>query len=49
MAKEHGLLAISERLRYAAKIAARRQEPLTWETFTEAHLTINSLSQKQDW
>jgi DNA transposition AAA+ family ATPase len=49
MAKDHGLLAISERLRYAAKIAARRQEQITWETFVEAHLTINSLSRKEDW
>jgi DNA transposition AAA+ family ATPase len=49
LAKESGMLAIGERLRYGAKIAARRQEPLSWETIIEAHLTINSLSEKQDW
>ncbi len=49
LAKDHGLLAISERLRYAAKFAARREQPLTWETVVEAHLTINSLSQKETW
>ena len=49
MAKDNGMLAISERLRYANKIASRRQEKITWETFTEAHLTINSLSRKEDW
>lgn len=49
LARDAGLLAIGERLRYAAKIAARRQEPVSWETVVEAHLTINSLSEKQDW
>lgn len=49
LAKDSGLLAISERLRYGAKIASRRKEHITWETFVEAHLTINSLSQKENW
>ncbi len=49
LAKDHGLLAISERLRYGAKIAARRKDPISWASFVEAHLTIESLSQKDNW
>jgi DNA transposition AAA+ family ATPase len=40
LAKNDGLLAITERLRYARKIAAKREEPLAWEHFVEAHLTV---------
>lgn len=42
LAKEHGLLAITERLRYARKIASRRKEDLCWDHFVEAHLTVAS-------
>lgn len=42
LAREEGLTAITERLRYASKIAALNREPLSWETFVEAHLTIQA-------
>ena len=48
LAKENGLLAITERLRYARKIASRRKEDLTWEHVTEAHLTIASQAQADE-
>jgi DNA transposition AAA+ family ATPase len=40
LAKKEGLKAITERLRYGRKLAARRKETLSWEHFVEAHLTI---------
>jgi DNA transposition AAA+ family ATPase len=40
LSKEAGLLAVTERLRYGRKLAARRKETLSWEHFVEAHLTI---------
>jgi len=40
LSKEAGLLAVTERLRYGRKLAARRKETLAWEHFVEAHLTI---------
>jgi DNA transposition AAA+ family ATPase len=49
LAKDHGLLAVSERLRYGAKIATRRGEPISWDTFVEAHLTISQMSVHETW
>lgn len=40
LAREDGLTAIMERLRYARKLAALAQEPLGWEHFIEAHYMI---------
>lgn len=41
LAKNHGLKAITERLRYSRKLAARKgDKKLAWEHFVEAHLII---------
>lgn len=44
LAKTSGLKAITERLRYAAKSAQKKQEKLTWWHFTDAHLRIEKLA-----
>lgn len=50
LAKHNGLKAITERMRYAGKIAQKSKAQLTWEHFLEAHLTIESESQpEEDW
>jgi DNA transposition AAA+ family ATPase len=46
---EHGLLHVTERLRYAGKIAARGGNDLTWEHFVTAHLTIASEASMEEW
>lgn len=40
LAKEEGLKSITERLRYANKLAKRAGEKVGWEHFLEAHLRI---------
>ena len=40
LAQDNGLKAITERLRYASKIAADREQAATMEDFVRAHLTI---------
>lgn len=42
LAMSEGLLAITERLRYARKLADRAGESLSWEHFIDAHLTVAS-------
>jgi DNA transposition AAA+ family ATPase len=50
LAKRAGLKAITERLRYARKLASRRNKDLAWEHFVEAHLTIEKETQPEnDW
>jgi DNA transposition AAA+ family ATPase len=40
LAREEALLAITERLRYAKKLAARANEKMDWPHFIDAHLRI---------
>jgi hypothetical protein len=40
MSKDSGLKAITERVRYGKKFAAKEGRPLAWEDFVRAHLTI---------
>lgn len=48
--REEGLKAITERLRYATKIANRAKETLTWAHFVRAHHTIRQNSVAgNDW
>lgn len=51
LANEDGLKAMTERIRYARKFAAKANEPLDWKHFTEAHLTIaaNAVAPPDDW
>lgn len=51
LAKEEGLKAMTERIRYARKFATKAGEPLTWRHFTQAHLTIasNAAEPTDDW
>lgn len=50
LAKEGGLKAITERLRYGRKLAAKEGRRLSWYQFLEAHLTIETESTaKDDW
>lgn len=42
LAKRDGLKSITERIRYARKIAAKTDKPLSWELITQAHLIIAS-------
>jgi DNA transposition AAA+ family ATPase len=42
LAEHHGLLAITERLRYARNWATSEKRPVTWEDVTRAHLTIKA-------
>lgn len=44
LAKEHGLKAITERIRYGKKIARRAGEDFAWEHFIRAHITISTES-----
>lgn len=48
LAKHDGLKAITERVRYAKKMAARAGAPLAWTHFVEAHLTIAGESIDRD-
>jgi len=50
LARHDGFLSITERLRYARKIAGKRSEHLNWLHFIEAHLTIVQQAQpEEDW
>lgn len=40
LAKNDGLLAITERLRYGKKLAEKKRQDLTWDHFIQAHLTV---------
>jgi len=40
LAANHGLKAITERLRYSLKIAARKSVPVTWTHLVRAHAII---------
>lgn len=45
-----GLKAITERLRYARKLASRKQCKVSWQDFIEAHLSIaNEMTSKNKW
>jgi DNA transposition AAA+ family ATPase len=51
LAKEDGLKAITERIRYARKFSNKEGTPLNWQHFTKAHLTISASAQEptNDW
>lgn len=50
VAKRDGLLAITERIRYGKKLAAKRSEKLDWYHLVEAHLIIEKESQQEgEW
>ncbi len=50
LAKNEGLLAITERLRYAGTLARKQRKPIDWSNFLDAHLRIQKRSQPQgDW
>lgn len=50
VSKHDGLKAVTERLRYARKLARKREEELSWRHFAEAHLKIAALAQPEaDW
>lgn len=51
LSKNHGLKAMTERIRYGMKFAAHAKEPLSWKHWTQAHLTIesNAAVPKDDW
>jgi len=42
LALRDGLTAITERIRYARKLAARARQPLAWTHFVETHLSIQA-------
>jgi hypothetical protein len=45
LAKVEGLLSITERIRYAHKLAEKRGEDISWDHFVAADLLIKSNSQ----
>ena len=50
LAKNQGLKSITERLRYARKVANKASVGLTWDSFIQAHLTIESQATPEpDW
>lgn len=51
LAREQGLKAMTERIRYGMKFAAHSKEPLNWKHWTQAHLTIesNATMPADDW
>ncbi|MEO5914826.1 MAG: AAA family ATPase [Luteolibacter sp.] len=51
LAKDHGLKAMTERIRYGRKFAVHAKEPLNWKHWTQAHLTIesNAAEPANDW
>jgi DNA transposition AAA+ family ATPase len=51
LAREAGLKAITERIRYAKKFASKARKPLDWQHFCAAHLTIaaNAAEPADDW
>lgn len=48
LAKDHGLKAITERIRYGKKLAGRAGEDFTWNHVVRAHLTISTESPDQE-
>jgi DNA transposition AAA+ family ATPase len=48
LAGECGLKAIIERLRYASKLAADTESPITWEHVVRAHFTVLKNAQQPD-
>ncbi len=51
LARDHGLKAMTERIRYGRKFARAASEPLNWRHFVQAHLTIesNAAEPQDDW
>ncbi len=51
LAREDGLLALTERIRYARKFAAKQRTALDWQHFVQAHLTLasNASAPADDW
>jgi DNA transposition AAA+ family ATPase len=51
LAREGGLKAITERIRYGRRLAANNKEPLSWSHVIHAHLIIEAESQapQDDW
>jgi hypothetical protein len=51
LAREGGLKAITERIRYGRVLAGNNSEPLSWAHFVHAHLIIEAEAQKpvDDW
>jgi hypothetical protein len=50
LAKEQGLKSITERLRYAKKIANKSREQVNWRHFVDAHLRIAREAQQEgEW
>ena len=49
LARDEALLAITERIRYARKLAARANEKLEWNHFVDAHLRIAKNAEQGDW
>jgi DNA transposition AAA+ family ATPase len=50
LAREEALLAITERIRYARKLASKANEKLGWEHFVDAHLRIaKNAEQEGEW
>jgi DNA transposition AAA+ family ATPase len=50
LARDEALLAITERIRYARKLAARANEKMEWPHFVDAHLRIaKNAEQEGDW
>jgi DNA transposition AAA+ family ATPase len=50
LARDEALLAITERIRYARKLAARANEKMEWPHFVDAHLRIAKNAEPEgDW
>jgi DNA transposition AAA+ family ATPase len=50
LAKDNGLKAITERIRYAHKLANKNSGKISWETFVDAHLRIaKNATAEPDW
>ncbi len=50
LAKVNGLKAITERLRYGRKLAAKSKRSLTWHDFVDAHLRIEKQAEPEpEW
>jgi hypothetical protein len=50
LAKNQGLKAITERLRYGRKLSQRKSTKLGWQHFIEAHLMIaSSAEENKGW
>lgn len=50
LAKHHGLKAITERIRYARKLAGKASERVNWTHFIDAHLRIEKQAQQEgEW